>query len=241
LFTFSYRVTNASIIDDVMSMDNGDYVDAMVPAGEQLSATLAQETSMVGATPLPGVLEFVPVCPAGSSGGTLNPGDECDPTLDQCGTGECGCESALPGVGCHYDDLEDDVHMAFGENVPFAAAEQREVATIRVKVIGTVPPPAVCGEFFSRVDSVDDAHVVTDVLMVDDADCDGNDTASAQASVDLHAPECVTNADCDDDDPCTADLCTQDNTCSYEYICGEAICRSPGYWATHSGYEKKDS
>jgi len=240
-FTLSYRITNASVIDDVASPDNGGYVDAMIPAGEQLSATLAQETSMSGATKLPGVLEFVPVCPAGSSGGTLNPGDECDPALDQCGTAECGCQSALPGVSCHYDVLEEDVHIAFGQEVLFVDNEQKTVATIRVRVIGTVPPPAVCGEFFSRVESVDDMHALTDVIVTADPACGGSESASAQASVDLHAPECATNADCDDGDACTADLCSQNNTCSYDYICGEAICRSPGYWATHSGFEKKNS
>lgn len=241
VFTMSYRVTNASIIDDAASPNDGDPVDARIPTGEQLVASLALAACGCESPPVLGVLEWIPVCPTGSSGGLLGPGDECDPSDDQCGTGTCGCESALPGVTCSLDPVEGDVHINFAEDVAFAGAEQKTVATIRVKTVGTVPPPAVCGQFYTRVDSLDDNHELTDVLFVDDEDCAAAPTASAQASADLHAPECNTNADCDDDNACTADLCLEDYTCSYEWICGEDICRSPGYWATHSGYEKKNS
>jgi len=234
VFTLSYRITNASIIDDPLSLNDGDPVDAVVLANEVMVATLAQDTPAVGAVELPTVLEMVPVCPVGSIGGALAAGEECNPMLDQCGSGVCGCESALPGVTCTPGPAN-KVSIEFGQDTPFLADEEKTVATIRVKVTGVVSPPAICGEFFTRLDSVQD------ILMTDDPQCDSDVTANAEASADLHAPECASNADCDDGDPCTADLCTAENLCSYDYICGADICRSPGYWATHSGYEKKNS
>src|SRR6185369_1046499 len=45
---------------------------------------------------------------------------------------------------------------------------------------------------------------------------------------------------CDDQDDCTEDTCVPASGCVNNLICAD-ICRSPGYWATHSGYEKDGS
>ncbi len=49
---------------------------------------------------------------------------------------------------------------------------------------------------------------------------------------------------CDDSDPCTEDTCDPQDGCVHappEVLppeCSEAICRTPGFWATHAGVEK---
>ncbi|MFN2375180.1 MAG: hypothetical protein ABR538_01500 [Candidatus Binatia bacterium] len=48
------------------------------------------------------------------------------------------------------------------------------------------------------------------------------------------------NANCDDGDACTEDVCSiAQGGCVSDYICAIDICRSAGYWSTHSGNEKK--
>jgi hypothetical protein len=47
------------------------------------------------------------------------------------------------------------------------------------------------------------------------------------------------NSLCDDQDACTEDICDAVNDCINDLICVD-VCRSPGYWSTHSGYEKGD-
>ncbi|MFN2426022.1 MAG: hypothetical protein ABR587_06205 [Candidatus Binatia bacterium] len=282
VFTLTYRITNASIIDDNTSPNDGDPIEATIFGGNEMVATLAQETSLQGATELPTVLEFVPVCPADSS---LNAGNSCDPNLNQCGTGTCGCESNLPGVTCEASGAN-KVNLEFAQDIVFNGAEQRTIATIRVRLTDTVSPPATCGEFFTRVESTGD------IITTTDDQCDSEVTADSQASADLHAPECASDDDCgecqvcadlatdphcenaiegtacteddqdctidqcdidgncvhtendafcDDQDACTTETCSAVNGCVYEFICeAEAICRSPGYWATHSGYQKSD-
>jgi len=49
---------------------------------------------------------------------------------------------------------------------------------------------------------------------------------------------------CDDGDPCTEDVCDPQDGCVHTPAdppapeCAEAICRAPGFWATHAGSEK---
>jgi len=187
--TLTYRVRNASIVDS--GPNDGTFVSATIFAGSEIIGTLAQEDSEEGAPPLPGVLTFVPVCPATSVGGLLNPGDECDPTLNQCGSEECGCESAQPGVTCTEAD-PNKVILDLTQNVEFAGNQQRDMATIRVRVTDLVGAPSVCGLFYTRSSSDGDILVTTDPL------CDSDLTAGAQARADLHTAECVSNSDCGD-------------------------------------------
>ena len=317
--TLDYKIQNASIIDDPMSANDGDPIQATIQSGAEIVGTLAQATAGVGGMQLPSVLEFLPVCSAGSS---MNAGLTCDPMAPNCGTGNCGCLSNLPGVTCVASG-GNIVNLEIGQDVVFNPGQQRTIASIKVKVTDTVDTGS-CGEFFSRMDSTGDVIETTDIQ------CDSTVTAGAQASADLHAPPCASDADCGDtecnvcadiatdphcevanignacgtdSDPddcttpacvnvdgvgecqqdqnnepldtpcggdgvdCTTDLCnangvcehTEDNSfcddldecttdicdaqldCVHEFICeGEAICRSPGYWATHSGYEQKN-
>lgn len=187
----TYRVRNASIVDS--GINEGSFVESTIFAGEDFQATLAQEASNVGSTPLPTVLTFLPVCSPDSVGGTKNPGDECDPMLAECGSGTCGCESALPGVTCTQSGDPNNVSINIGQDLVFTGNEQKNVATIRVKVSDLVGAPAVCGLFYTRIDSSGDVLVTTDEL------CDSGVTAGAQASADLHTSECITNADCGDE------------------------------------------
>jgi len=280
IFTLSYRTTNASVIDDSNSINDGDFVESTIFAGNELVATLAQETSLAGATELPTMLEFIPVCSDDSS---LNVGNECDPIAPNCGTGDCGCESSQPGVTCVASGAN-KVNVEFGQDLVFTAGQQLTIATIRVKLTDTLGLPAVCGEFFTRIESTGDIMTTTD------DQCSSEVTADSEGSANLHAPECASNADCgecgvcadvltephcenaaegtactadaeecttdqcdidgncqhvenddfcDDADACTTDSCSAQNGCVYDFICeGETICRSPGYWSTHSGYEK---
>jgi hypothetical protein len=71
------------------------------------------------------------------------------------------------------------------------------------------------------------------------------DAVSCTDDVCDDAGVCVHLADassCDDDDPCTHDHCSVTTGCFYDFICEAGdICRSPGYWGTHAGTEKKGS
>jgi hypothetical protein len=50
------------------------------------------------------------------------------------------------------------------------------------------------------------------------------------------------NGQCEDGDNCTTDVCSVgEGGCVFNFTCGIDICRSPGYWQTHSGYEKSGS
>jgi len=52
---------------------------------------------------------------------------------------------------------------------------------------------------------------------------------------------------CDDGDQCTEDVCDPQDGCTNEPAdplpagCGDAICRTPGFWGTHAGVEKDRS
>ena len=186
-FTLAYRVTNASIIDDPLSANDGNPVAATIQSGEQIVGTLAQATSGAGGMQLPSVLEFVPVCSVGSS---LNVGLQCDPMAPNCGTGNCGCVSSQPGVTCVASG-GNIVNLEVGQDIPFNPGQQKTIATIRVKVTDTVDA-TLCGEFFTRMDSTGD------VIETTDAQCDSIVTAGAQASADLHAPVCLADIDCGD-------------------------------------------
>jgi len=191
--TLQYRVTNVSIVDDPGGSNDGVGVNAKMVAGKLLTATLAQATGGVGGTALPGTLQFVPVCSAGSTGGALSAGDACNaagPAAANCGTGVCGCVSNLAGVTCTQSANPNKVTFTIGSDIPFAPAQLRDLATIRVKVTGVVPSPAACGEFFTRLDSTSDTLVTNDAL------CDTPVTAGAQASANLQAPVCKVDADC---------------------------------------------
>lgn len=274
-FTMTVRITNASIIDDPGSGNDGDPVEATIAGGTDALQVLAKETSGTTVDPLPGVLEFIPVC---VNDAAANAGDPCNVDAD-CGGSHCGCVSRQPGVECSSAGAN-SVRYDFTQPIAFNGGEQKDIATIRVRRIGSVTT-STCGQFYSRVDSTGD------ILATTDADCDAENTAGAQASADLHAPECVSNADCtetcevctdnecvpaaegspcegdgvactedvcddegncdhnpddafcDDADECTTEVCDPLDDCIYTFICeAEAICRSPGYWSTHSGSEK---
>jgi hypothetical protein len=52
---------------------------------------------------------------------------------------------------------------------------------------------------------------------------------------------CITTGNdlvCDDQNDCTADICEPTTGCEYESLCESGICRSPGFWSTHGGFEK---
>jgi hypothetical protein len=225
VFTLTYRLRNSSSVDGGPNDDTP--VESTIFGGSQIDGILAQETSNLGATQLPGVLTFVPVCPADSVGGLLNPGDECDPDLNECGTAECGCETSEPGVVCEADGAN-GIDILINEDLVFAPDEQKNLATIRVRVTGLVGPPAVCGQFFTRFDSAGDILFTTDDL------CDSEVTAGAQGSADLYAPGCDVE-ECDDGIPCTTDQCNEtgdacenipdDSVCDDDAFCnGEETC-----------------
>jgi len=52
---------------------------------------------------------------------------------------------------------------------------------------------------------------------------------------------------CNDNDTCTDDVCDPQDGCLHPPAdpqpagCGDAICRTPGFWGTHAGVEKKNS
>jgi len=63
-----------------------------------------------------------------------------------------------------------------------------------------------------------------------------DDSCNEGSNACVNAPN---NGNCEDGDLCTADICSiQAAGCEFEFTCTTDICRSPGYWATHSGYEK---
>jgi hypothetical protein len=189
--TITYRVTNLSIVDG--GANDGEQVEATIDAGSQMDAVLAQEDPGIGSPELDGVLTFVPVCPADSIGGSLNPGDECDPNLDQCGSADCGCVSSQPGVTCTADGTN-AVDLDITEDIEFAGGEQKSLATIRVRLTQLVGPPATCGLFYTSIDSGGDLLQTSDDL------CDTQVSAGAQGSANLQAAQCLANADCGDPD-----------------------------------------
>jgi hypothetical protein len=187
-FTITYRIDNNSFVDDAGQPNDGEPVGATIDSGNTLDATLAQETGSVGGTELPTVLEFVPVCPAGS---VANEGDECAANAD-CGGSVCGCVESIPGMTCTANG-GNHVTFNFGQSLDFAADEEIQIAIIRVRVTDTVSG-STCGQFFTRIDSDGD------LLEVDDPACDSNPSAGAQASAYLHAPECASDEDCGDEE-----------------------------------------
>lgn len=48
------------------------------------------------------------------------------------------------------------------------------------------------------------------------------------------------NSQCDDDEPCTVDVCEDNFGCVYTWSCNAGICRTAGYWSTHAGYERRN-
>jgi hypothetical protein len=72
-------------------------------------------------------------------------------------------------------------------------------------------------------------------------DCSDN-VDCTNDSCDEANDECDNNPDdafCEDGDACTDNTCSPVNGCIADLICGD-VCRSPGFWATHSGFEKKN-
>ncbi|HEY2772667.1 MAG TPA: hypothetical protein VGK20_01315 [Candidatus Binatia bacterium] len=69
--------------------------------------------------------------------------------------------------------------------------------------------------------------------------------ACTDDSCDEAGQQCVhteNNANCDDQNACTDDVCSiADGGCVSTFICTQDICRSPGFWATHSGFEHTGS
>lgn len=190
-FTLSYRINNVSIVDGG-PMD-GTPVSAILLAGRTIDAILAQTIPFEGAPELPGLLEFVPVCPVGSTGGTLAAGDECDPNLTECGPGfSCGCVSALNGVTCSPGVGINRAELDLGQDIAMAAFQTRTVATIRVRRGLVDGGTTNCGEFFTHM------HTEEDILEVVDPLCESLVTAGADAMADLHAPECFADEECGD-------------------------------------------
>ncbi len=75
--------------------------------------------------------------------------------------------------------------------------------------------------------------VCDDGIACTDDSCDEGEGGCVAVEVDSR---------CNDEDTCTADTCSIDaGGCLNEFVCGTDICRSPGYWSTHSGYEKSKS
>jgi len=66
------------------------------------------------------------------------------------------------------------------------------------------------------------------------------DSCDDNSNTCVHTPN---DASCADQDSCTIDACSAQSGCTHQPdpSCSEItdICRSPGYWATHSGYEGK--
>jgi len=222
VLTLQYRVKNASIVDDPASADDGSPVSAVITAGSVLAATLAQQTAGVGGTALPGTLAFVPVCAVGSTGGSLAAGDPCDPASSQCGTGACGCLTSQPGVTCAANHLDPNkVSVTVGSDVEFLPGQTLALATIRVAQELLVPLPAICGEYFTRLDSMGD------VLSTNDPLCTNTGSAGARASANLYAPappcgDGVVDAGeaCDDGNLVDGDGC--DSNCTLT-ACGNGI------------------
>jgi len=207
-FTLSYRVTNASIVDDPGGPMDGTAVSAVLLSGRTIDAILAQTIPFEGAPELPGLLEFVPVCPVGSTGGSLAAGDECDPDLAECGPGyACGCVSAVTGVTCTPGVDINRVDLSINQDVSMSPGQTRTVATIRVRRGTGDGGTTNCGEFFTHM------HTQEDILEVADPLCESLVTAGAEAMADLHAPECFADTDCGDTD---CNICAEagsDNHC----------------------------
>jgi len=67
----------------------------------------------------------------------------------------------------------------------------------------------------------------------DDNDCTSDTCSEADDSCKF----VVDSEACDDQDDCTVDTCDEVAGCRHERVCDD-ICRSPGFWSTHSGFEK---
>ncbi|MDH3903996.1 MAG: hypothetical protein OES90_12320, partial [Xanthomonadales bacterium] len=81
-----------------------------------------------------------------------------------------------------------------------------------------------------------------DCINTPDVDCDDNNACTAD-SCDPATGDCINtpDVDCDDNNECTDDSCDPDTgLCVNEDngTCGEAICRTPGFWGARGGDEK---
>ncbi len=78
----------------------------------------------------------------------------------------------------------------------------------------------------------------TNIDCADQIDCTDDTCDEANNECD-NTPN---NGECEDGNNCTTDVCSiAEGGCVFNFTCGTDICRSPGYWATHSGYEKENS
>ncbi len=130
-------------------------------------------------------------------------------------------------------------------------------------VAGTAP---ACGDAFACTgDSCDEetnscVHAPNDALCDDDLVCNGVERCDSAAGCTAGtaracddgiactldacseaAAGCTATASdsaCDDQNDCTADLCAPETGCNHESVCDAGICRSPGFWSTHGGFEK---
>ncbi|MFN2426065.1 MAG: hypothetical protein ABR587_06420, partial [Candidatus Binatia bacterium] len=178
------------------------------------------------------------VCNSIASGlGDIN-GCSQEPNNNLCrgSAGECDVAENCTAGQCPADDFEDA-----GE----PCSSDDEICTDDVcNGSGTCvhnPNTAPCndGLFCTENDACSGGECTGSAIDCSDAiDCT-DDTCNEAGDTCVNTPN---NGNCEDGDNCTADICSiQDSGCTFEFTCGTDICRSPGYWATHSGYEKNNS
>jgi hypothetical protein len=115
--------------------------------------------------------------------------------------------------------------------------------------VNTPQPPSFCDDNNACTDDVCDpakgcVNTPKPPDFCDDANvCTDDSCDPATGCVNTEKPPSF----CDDNDPCTDDACDPQDGCVHtppEVMppgCGEAICRTPGFWGTHAGTEKKNS
>jgi hypothetical protein len=172
-------------------------------------------------------------------------------TTDSCNEATDSCDHVEDDDVC-----DDDLHCNGDETCSAESGCQA----------GT--PPNCADAHACTIDSCNETtdscdHVASDDVCDDDLVCNGTERCDVEdGCVDGTAMACddgiactldacseveqgcITTGDnnaCDDQNDCTADLCDPTNGCEHEGLCESGICRSPGFWSTHGGFERNGS
>jgi len=164
--------------------------------------------------------------------------DECDgagvcahnPNTDPCASdGEVCTTDVCAGGSCTHPPDDGG-----------PCADDGNVCTSEICAGGSCTHPA-------NSDPCNDNDFCTDNDVCSGGVCDGDPhdcsdavgcTNDACDSVNSECDHTAVNSNCDDQNDCTQDICSLVNDCISTDVCSVLTCRSPGYWATHSGYEK---
>ncbi|MFN2375181.1 MAG: hypothetical protein ABR538_01505 [Candidatus Binatia bacterium] len=164
-----------------------------------------------------------------------------------------GPDDAVPGTSakCECTTVNSDVQIPQCDTNADCAADANQCTDAVCLGIGEPGADTFGCAQVNRTGACDDGLFCTQNDTCNAGVCSGTSRNCADA-VDCTADSCnettnqcdniPNNGLCNDGEACTSDICSvAQGGCVNDFICGVDICRSPGFWSTHSGYEKSGS